>query len=164
MRKPACALVVVVTLIMICTFAYGADAPGPIPPIPEKFKNIQIIKPDSSIPKDLTDFSGEWEGFCKYVGAMCPGLSHGQHVRRVKLIIYEVSADKVKFLYGCGENPNSSSPGGWSNNNSEIHDDGGRKAFLRMPGSGFKMKFYLENGQLLGSQGGNYSFELKRIK
>ena len=163
MRKPARAVVVVVTLIMICTFAYGADAPGPITPIPEKFKNIQIIKPDSSISKDMTDFSGEWEGVWKYVGGMQFG-SHGEELRKAKLIIYEVSASKVKFLYGIGTNPKSVGRGGWRDYSSDVTDSQGKKYISISPPSGFAMNFHLEDGLLKGAQGGNWSIEMKRIK
>jgi len=164
MRKPTCTLVVVLTLIMICTFAYGADAPGPIPSIPEKFKNIQIIKPESSIPKDISDFSGEWEGVWKYVGGMGFGPSYGEEMRRAKIIIYEISGNKVKLLYGVGTNPRSAGPGGWRDYSSDVTDSQGKKYISLSPPSGFAMNFHLEDGLLKGVQGGNWSIELKRVR
>ena len=141
--------------------AAAAELPA-IPPMPEKFKNIKVVKPDPSVPKDVADFSGEWEGFWKYVGPFYGGLSFGQETRRAKLIVYELSADKIKVLYGWGESPYTGGKGGWNLFESDIRDEDGKKRFSFV--GNFRMGFYLENGTLKGSSGGNFDGEMKRVK
>jgi hypothetical protein len=163
MKKLGCALVVVISLTLNCVFSLGADAPGPIPPIPEKFKNIQIIKPDPSVPKEIADFSGEWEGVWKYVGVMGWGSSYGEELCKAKLFIYEISTSKVKFLYGVGTSPQSRGSG-WRNYSSDIRELNDKKYISLSPPSGYSIEFHLEDGLLKGAQRGNASVEMKRIK
>ena len=108
MKKMLAIGIVVATWILTCVLAGAVELP-PIPPMPEKFKEILVIKPDSSVPKEVADFSGGWEGLWKYVGptGQWGGPSFGQETRRVKLIVYEISADKIKVLYGWGDSPNT---------------------------------------------------------
>jgi hypothetical protein len=92
----------IVTILSLACISLAADQLPPIPPIPEKFKSMQVVKPDSSISKEVTDFIGEWEGVWKYEGPMAPnpqGLTYGQEVRRAKIIIYEASSSgKIKAI------------------------------------------------------------------
>ena len=163
MKKLGFALVIVVSLILNCLFAFGEDALGPIPPIPEKFKNIQIIKPDPSVPKEIADFSGEWEGVWKFVGRGS-GWSYGEELRKAKFIIYEISTSKVKFVYGVAPNLKSARGGGWRDYSSDIRDFQDKKYISFMPPSGYALEFHLEDGLLKGVEGGKSSIEMKRIK
>jgi hypothetical protein len=164
MKKLGCALVVVVSLILNCLFAFGESALGPIPPIPEKFKNIQIIKPDPSVPKEIADFSGEWEGVWKFVGGKHYNIPYGTELRRAKFLIYEVSTSKVKFIYGVAPNLYSARRGSWIDYSSDIRDFQDKKYISFMPPSGYALKFHLEDGLLKGVEGGKSSIEMKRIK
>ncbi|MGB8993309.1 MAG: hypothetical protein WCD80_14740 [Desulfobaccales bacterium] len=163
MKKMVVAGVIVTSWMLACLLAIAAELPA-IPPIPEKFKNIQIVKPNPSVPKEVADFSGEWEGVWKYVGQIgqFTYLSFGQETRRVKLIVYEVSANKIKILYGWGESPFGRGKAGWRLFESDIMDDNGKKRFSFI-GAG-RMGFYLEDGILKGTAGGYYETEMKRVK
>jgi hypothetical protein len=162
MKKMVTTAIIVATWMLTYILANAAELPA-IPPIPKKFKNIHIVKPDPSVPKEVADFSGEWEGAWKYVGPMkdAYGLSFGQETRRARLIIYEVSYDKIKFLYGWG-GPYAGGKGGWRLYESDIMDDNGKKRFLFI--GTVRMGFYLENGILKGAAGGYYDTEMKRVK
>jgi hypothetical protein len=165
MKKLAAAGIIVSSWILTCVLAVAAELPA-IPPIPEKFKEIKIIKPDPAIPKEIADLSGEWEGVWKYVGPldskMGLGLPFGHETRRAKIIVYELSPDKIKGLYGWAESPYFKGSGGWRLFESDISDDGGKKRFSLI--GSYRMGFYIENGILKGSSGGNYETEMKRIK
>jgi hypothetical protein len=164
MKKLGCALVVVVSLILNCLFAFGEDALGPIPPIPEKFKNIQIIKPDPSVPKEIADFSGEWEGVWKFVGEKKYNIPWGTELRRGKMIIYEVSTSKVKFVWGASPNLIVGRSAHWGDYSSDIRDFQDKKYISFVNPSGFVVEFHLEDGLLKGHEGEKSSIEMKRIK
>ena len=142
MKKMVATVIIVATWMLTCILANAAELPA-IPPIPKKFKNIHIVKPDPSVPKEVADLSGEWEGAWKYVGDMrdSHGKLFGQETRRAKLIVYEVSSDKIKGLYGWGKSPFGRGKGGWRLFESDISDDNGKKRFSFIGG---------ENGLLLG--------------
>jgi hypothetical protein len=164
MKKMVAAAIVVVIWILTCVLANAAELP-PIPILPEKFKEMKILQPAPSVPKEVADFSGEWEGAWKYVGSMrdsSGSISFGQETRRAKIIIYEVSNDKMKILYGWGDSPYTGGKGGWLLFESDITDDNGKKRFSFI-GAG-RMGFYLGDGILKGSSGGNFDTEMKRVK
>lgn len=157
-------------MVLAGSFAWAADLPA-IPPLPERFKNIRIVKPAPATPKDIADLLGEWEGSWKWVGDMKEGgeLASGQEVRKAKLIVYDApSPDKVKYLWGISNSPYYKVSGGWWDNESEIEEHDGQKYFSRISqtagGAGFRMQFHLENGILKGSQGRNFEIELKRVR
>ena len=133
--------------------------------MPEKFKKIQIDKPDPSVQKDIAEFLGEWEGVWKYTGAGRPGLNFGADYRKARIIVFEVTPTKVKFLYGCGESPYFADRGGWSRHVSTITEEFGKKRFSRRAGDGFRMTVHLEDG-LLKTEGGalDVEGEFRRIK
>ena len=163
MKKIVSAMAIVAILSLAC-ISLAAEQIPPIPPIPDKFNNIQVVKPDPSIPKAIADFIGEWEGVWKYEGTMGPWLTYGQEVRRAKIIIYEASSSgKIKAIYGVGASPFQGGKG-WRNYDAEISEDGENKCFSFFPPSGFNMQFRLQNGVLLGRQGGNYAIEMKKVK
>ncbi|RJR32829.1 MAG: hypothetical protein C4567_17855 [Deltaproteobacteria bacterium] len=159
MKKILLAVVILAILAVASIFSAAVDLP-PVPPIPDKFKNIQIAKPDPAVPKEIAAFLGEWEGV---VMGKTP-------FRKVKIIIYEVSTQKIKFLYGCGDNPlGSRFPGGWSDNESELSFSNEKYRFSRRTSSGFSVHYYFENGLLNGMESAGsgrtgYSYELKKVK
>jgi hypothetical protein len=157
MKKFIAGGTVVAAWILTWALAVAAELP-PVPTMPDNFKNITIIKPAPSLPKEVADFSGEWEGVWKFVGStgdpFHKGLSFGQHIRLTKLIVSEVSPDKIKGLYGWGDSPDTGGKGGWRKFESELMDSGGRKHFTIM--GNINMGFHLENGILKGSSGGNF--------
>jgi hypothetical protein len=155
-RKIIAALVIAAALGLGGPLASGADPPE-LSPMPEKFKNIQIVSPSPNIPKEFADFAGVWEGVWKNRY----GLPHPS--RRGKLIVYEVFDNKVKFLWAIGDNPNSPIPGGWSNVESEIEDFEGKKTFSYFSKHGRSSYFYLENGKLIGKMR-DLEIEMNRVK
>ena len=161
MKKPISAVATMAFLLLGFSFAVAAELP-PVPPLPKKFKSIQIAKPDPSVPKEIAAFLGEWEGAWKYVGPMGRQLSFGQESRRAKFIIYEVSSDKIKFLYGIAESPHHPGKEGWRKLETDIREEGGKTRFSFV--GGWRMGFYLEMGVLIGSSGGEYELEMKRVK
>jgi hypothetical protein len=163
MRKIFPALTWMAFLVLAYSFAVAAELP-PVPPLPKKFKGIQIAKPDPAVPKEIADFLGEWEGVWKYEGTLGQGLTFGQEVRRVKLIIYEASpSGAIKLIYGVGASPIQGGKG-WRNYDVEIGKDGENKYFSFSPPSGFHLQFRLQNGLLLGRQGGSYAIQMKKVK
>jgi hypothetical protein len=163
MKKIVSVMAIVAILSLAC-ISLAAEQIPTIPPIPDKFKNIQVVTPDSSVPKDVAEFLGEWEGVWKYQGPMTVGRTYGQEVRRAKLIIYEASSSgKIKAIYGVSASPFG--PGkGWREYDAEISKDGENNYFSFFPPSGFNMQFRLQNALLLGRQGGNYAIEMKKVK
>lgn len=169
MKKLISAAMMII-MVLACSFALGAELPA-ISPLPEKFKNIKIIKPTPPIAKDIADLLGEWEGAWKYVGDMkdAHDLTYGQEVRKAKLIVYDVpSPDKVRFLWGIGNSPYYRVSGGWWDNESEIEEHDGKKYFSRISqtegGQGKRMQFHLENGLLKGDNTGFFTIELKKVR
>ncbi|MHB8070273.1 MAG: hypothetical protein ACYDIC_20470 [Desulfobaccales bacterium] len=159
MKKMIAAMILVATWIFTCVLLGAAELP-PIPSIPDNLKDIQIVKPDSSVPKEIAALLGEYEG-----------VLMGRHpLRRVKIIVYEVSAQKIKFLSGAGDHvERSRDPGGWSNNESDLYLEREKYRFSRRLDSGFAANYYFENGSLKGmlSLGANLPalfYELKKIK
>jgi hypothetical protein len=162
--KKIVSVMAIVAIFSLACISLAAEQLPPIPPVPEKFKNIQIVKPDSSMPKDVTEFLGEWEGVWKYEGPAQWG-TYGQEARRAKLIIYEASSSgAIKVIYGVSASPFGAGRGGWRKYDTEISKDGENRYFSFFPPSGFNMQFRLQNGLLLGRQGGNYAIEMKKFK
>jgi hypothetical protein len=156
------------TIMAILALAYGPVGAAELPavaPMPEQFKEIKVVKPDPSVPKDIAAFLGEWEGVWKYVGAtgdsIFKSLPIGEETRRSKLLVYEVSSDKIKVLYGWGNSPYTGGKGGWRLFESEIRDENGKKRFSFTGAA--RVEFYLENGILKGSSDANFAAEMKRI-
>lgn len=165
MKKLISAVATMVFLLLVFSFAVVAELP-PVPSLPKRFESIQIAKPDSSVPKEIADFLGEWEGAWKYVGAIgwAGNPAFGEEVRRVKLIIYEASSSgKIKVIYGVGASPYQGGRG-WRKYDTEISKDGEDRYFSFFPPSGFSLQLKLQNGLLLGRQGGNYTIEMKKVK
>jgi hypothetical protein len=164
LKKVIASILPIVAILSLAGISLAADQLPPIPPIPGKFKNIQIVKPDPSTPKAIADFLGEWEGAWKYVGAISQWQTYGKEVRRAKLIIYEASpAGTIKLLFGVGASPFQGGKG-WLQYEAEISEDGENKCFSFFPPSGLNLKFRLQNGLLLGRQRGNYEIEMKRVQ
>lgn len=165
MRKAALITAIMMTLVFLCSLALAAELPA-IPPMPDQFKNIKITKPAASVPKEIADFLGEWEGVWK--GDTKGGFARSPHgsdeVRRAKIIIYEVTNDKLKALYGRGDSPYFyfGKPG-WDSLESEVVSFNERKRFsLQVPG-GRNMQFYTENNELIGTQG-IWHIKMRRVK
>jgi hypothetical protein len=157
--KKIVSVMAMVAIFSLPCLSLAANELPPIPPMPEKFKNIQIVKVDSSMPKDITEFIGEWEGVWKYEGPAQWG-KYGQEVRRAKLIIYEAtSSGAIKVIYGVSGNP-----GGWRKYDTEISKDGENRYFSFFPPSGFILQFRLQNGLLLGRYRGRQAIEMKKVK
>ena len=111
------AFIVTVALCSLALNAQAADPLPPIPPMPESFKNIQVAKPDPSVPKEIADFLGEWEGV--WVARQRRG-DLPREVRRAKLILYEVTPIKVKYLWGVGANPDTHAEAKWEKYESDL--------------------------------------------
>jgi hypothetical protein len=158
--KKIVSIMAIVAILSLACMSLAADPLPPIPPMPEQFKDIQVVKPDPSIPKEVTDFIGEWEGVWKYEGPAQWG-KFGQEVRRAKLIIYEASSSgAIKVIYGVSGIP---SGGGWRKYDTEISKFGENRYFSFFSPSGYIVQFGLQNGLLLGRQRLN-SIEMKKVK
>jgi hypothetical protein len=166
MKKLAIGIVIaIVALIPLAFNAQAADPLPPIPPMPESFKNIRVAKPDPSVPKEIADFLGEWEGV--WVVRLRPG-DLPREVRRAKLIMYEVTPIKVKYLCGVGANPETQAEAKWEKYESDLTLRGEKTRFSHQGPYGYNMEirkteFYLENGVLMGTIGAA-SIEMKKIK
>ncbi len=160
MKKAISSSAIIICSAWCCLLAMAADLP-PVPPIPDKLKDIRVLKPDRTIPKDLAEFSGEWEG-------VWSSARYSRDIRHAKLIVYEVSAEKIKFLYGLGDNPFSGDRGSWRSYESEVAIWDDKPHFSFMVPMGWRVGFYLENGQIEGSEGAGSGapvnhLEMKRI-
>ena len=155
----------IMAILSLAFMPLAAEQLPPIPSLPKHFEGIKNIKPDPSIPKEIADFIGEWEG------AMVVRLRPGdlpREVRRAKLIVYQVTKDRVFFLYGVSDNPHTKSPASWREIEADIIEQGGRKRFTFMTSYGAsgeqaRMDFFLENGLLFGTVKAA-SIEMKRVK
>jgi hypothetical protein len=163
-KRIIAALVIVTALGLGGGLASGADPPE-LSPMPEKFKNIQIVSPSPDTPKEIADFAGVWEGVWKSrFGSFYYSTGAGSPSRRGKLIIYEVSKDKIKGLWAIGDNPNSLIPGGWKKIESKIGDFEGKKGFSYFfSKTGRSASYYLENGKLIGKMR-DLEIEMDRVK
>jgi hypothetical protein len=158
LRKQVFSVLTVVAFLGLSGVFTVAEELPPLSPMPEKFKNIQIVSPSPNIPKEIADFAGVWEGVWKRRF----GLPHPS--RRGKLIVYEVFDNKVKFLWAIGDNPNSPIPGGWTQKESEIEDFEGKKTFSHFfSKTGRSTYYYLENGKLIGKMR-DLEIEMNRVK
>ena len=161
MKKVFFGLVIGLAWILTGLMAMAAELP-PIKPMPDKFKNITIAKPDPSLPKEIAGLLGEWEGIWKYAGTSSR-LTPREELRRCRIVVYEVSANKIKFLLGNGDSPRSGIPGGWNNNESDIREEGGKKIFSRTTAAGYNQQFYLKDGIIVG-EGKSQTITMKRLK
>ena len=125
-----------------------------------------MAKPDPSVPKEIADFLGEWEGV--WVARQRRG-DLPREVRRAKLILYEVTPIKVKYLWGVGL---TLTPmlrlSGKSKFESDLTLREEKKRFSHQGPYGYSMEtrkteFYLGNGVLMGTIGAA-SIEMKKIK
>jgi len=154
---------IIATLVIAAALGLGVgwasgDASPELSPMPEKFKHIQIVSPSPTIPKEIADFAGVWEGVWKNRF----GVPHPS--RRGKLIVYEVYDNKVKFLWAIGDNPNSPIPGSWTKKEAEIEDFDGKKTFSHFfLKTGRSTYYYLENGKLIGKMR-DLEIEMNRVK
>jgi hypothetical protein len=164
MMKKRISAVAIMSFLSMAFISWAADPLPPIPPLPKHFEGIKIVKLDPSLPKEIADFIGEWQG------AMVVRLRAGdlpREVRRAKVIVYQVTKDKVFFLYGVGDNPYTKSPASWREIEADIIEQGGRKRFTFMTSYGYsgeqaKMDFFLEDGILYGTVK-SASIEMKRV-
>jgi hypothetical protein len=161
MKKAIFSLTIVATWMLTCALLGAAELP-PIKPMPEKFKNINIAKPDPALPKEIAGLLGEWEGVWKYAGTS-PRQTVGEELRRCRIVVYEVSVNKIKFLLGNGDSPRSKIAGGWNNNESDIRDEWGKKIFSRTTAAGYNQQFHLEDGRIAG-EGKSQSIIMNRVK
>jgi hypothetical protein len=153
-----------VAILTLASAAMAAEPLPPIPPMPAKFAHIKIIQPDSSVPQEITDFVGEWEGVWKYEGPAGQWPGFGTELRRVRLIIYQASSSgKIKALYGIGASPYQDGVG-WRKYKAEISKDGEDRYFMFFPPSGHKLVFHLQNGLLKGNQRGVVAIEMQKVK
>ncbi len=134
--------IAILACIIPSVLAIALELPT-IPPIPKKFINIEVIRPDSNVPEEIASFVGDWEGV----------ISASEPFRKVRMIVYQVSPQKIKFLYGCGDNPfNSKHPGGWWRYESKLTFKGGKYWFTRKLASGSFAHYYLDKGILRGTE------------
>jgi hypothetical protein len=156
-------VIVSVALFSLALQAQAVDPLPPIPPMPESFKNIRLVKPAPSVPKEITDLLGVWEGV--WVVRLRPG-DLPREVRRAQLIIYEVTPAKVKYLWGVGANPETHAEAKWEKYESDFTVRGGKTRFFHQGSYGYNMEtrkteFYLEDGVLMGTIGAA-SIEMKK--
>ncbi len=150
-----------VCLILPYSSALAAELQR-VPPVPAKFKDIKVLKPDPTVPKEIAEFLGEWEG-------VWLAGKDGRERHQAKIIIYEASSQKIKFLYGRGAIPRLGLPGIWFKQEVEVRIYNEKPRFSFQLPSGVGQSFYLENGFIGGFRdtGGKIpadTIEMKRIK
>ena len=165
MVQVVAALAIAVVLVFSGISAAIAESIPLIPFLPDKYKSIKMIQPDPAVPKEIAGFLGEWEGVWV---SRPPGGGLPRETRRAKLIVYQVSKDKVYLLSGVSTNPFTKVPGGWREVEADVTERGGKKRFSWMGLYGFsqeeaKNEFFLEDGVLHGTVG-RASIEMKRVK
>ncbi|MFH0929866.1 MAG: hypothetical protein V1814_01275 [Candidatus Moraniibacteriota bacterium] len=134
-----------------------------IPALPSDLSGIRVIKPDPAVPKKIAELLGEWEG--DWI-TRPSRFDLPQKVRRAKMIVYEVSATKIKYLWGVSFNPVTKAEARWSKYASDLKESGGKNIFYHEGSYGFGQvrttEFYLENGVLQGAVG-SASIEMRRV-
>lgn len=158
-------LVIAVVLLFSGMSAAIAESIPLVPSLPDKYKGIKMVPPDPAVPKEIAEFLGEWEGVWV---SRPPGGGLPRETRRAKLIVYQVSKDKVHLLSGVGTNPFTKVPEGWREVEADINERGGKKRISWMGLYGFrqeeaKNEFFLEGGILYGTVG-RATIEMKRVK
>jgi hypothetical protein len=158
--------IILVAALLALTNAQGmAEAPPAVPAMPADFQSSKISKPDPAVPADINLLLGEWEGV--WTARPRPGAMPIQ-VRRAKMIVYEVTPTKVKYLWGVGFNPETKAEAKWVKFESDLKERGGKKIFGHEGPYGHRMEtrtteFFLEDGVLMGAVGWA-SIEMKRLK
>jgi len=163
--KRMSAIILLAALVVFNNVQAMAESPPVVPAMPPDFQSIKIRKPDPAVPAGLNLLLGEWEGV--WTARPRPGAMPIQ-VRRAKLIVYEVTPTKVKYLLGVGFNPETKAEAKWTKYESEFKERGGKKRFFHEGPYGYTMEtktteFFLEDGVLMGSFGWA-SIEMKRLK
>ena len=161
-------VIILVAALVACNNVQAmAEAPPLVPAMPPDFQSIRISKPDTTVPAELNLLLGEWEG----VWIVSPPV-HSRimpfQVRRARMIVYEVTPTKVKYLSGAGFNLETKAEAKWAKFEDEIKERGGKKIFSHEGRYGPRMEpgtveYFLEDGVLKGVVG-YASIEMKKVK
>jgi hypothetical protein len=154
-----------IILIILINAPVMAESPPAVPPMPPEFQNIKIIKPDPIVSTEINQLLGEWEGVWIVIP---PGGVISMPVRRAKLIVYEVTPTKVKYLWGVGFNPVTKAEAKWTKYESEFRERGGKKIFGHTGPSGYSMEnttmeLFFKEGVIEGKIG-RASIEMQKLK
>ncbi len=135
------AVSIVLVSIFFCPLAMAA------PPMPN---DVQIVEPDPSLPKEIADFWGKWEGTSPY--------------GRIFLIVEKIDKEKASlYEWRAGD---GRIPEGWSRNEANVTKDYGKyKIWFR--GSigefGSRNFEYTLKGKTLDCSFGTGGYKLTRV-
>lgn len=158
------ALLAATLIIISCAYAMADSLPA-VPPLPPDFQSIKISTPDQAVPAETNQLLGEWEGVWE---VRSPRGGMFSQARRAKMIVYEVTANKIKYLWGVGFNPETKAEPRWSKYESDLKEWAGKKIFGHEappdPSRGsYTTKFFLEDSTIVGEVG-LASIKMKRVK
>jgi hypothetical protein len=98
-------VVLAVSIVLVSTFFCPMAMAAP--PMPN---DVQMVEPDPTLPKELADFFGKWEG--------------RDPTQELFLIIEKIDEEKASFyLWGSGT---SSVPGGWRRFQARVSKENGK--------------------------------------
>jgi hypothetical protein len=122
--------------ILFCAVAMAA------PPIPN---DVQIVKPDPSLPKEIADFWGKWEG--------------GDSMMKLFLIVEKIAQEKANLYIWRGGNTQFGVPERWERIETKLSNESGKYKLLTPNRQGGNNTYFLEGEYLVGTTpGGNARF------
>ena len=122
-------------VVLSSGIVYGGSVP-----IPNDFK---ITPPDSSLPKELANFSGNWKG-------VWHNLSDSGSLDAV-LIIEKIEGKSAVVVYCWGDSSEWRVKNGWRRYTADINKKGGKDTLSFGSGSGVKFEFSLMGEKLSGT-------------
>jgi hypothetical protein len=125
-------LVVSIVSILFCPLAIAA------PPMPN---DVKMVKPDPSLPKEIADFWGKWEG--------------GDPARELFIIVEKIDEAKAS-LYIWRSGLMGMTPGAWERLEAKVSKESGKYKLSYPNDRGGTTTFALQGKNLVGkTPGGN---------
>ncbi len=123
--------------ILFCPLAMAA------PPIPS---DVQMVKPDPSLPKEIADFWGKWEG--------------SDSMMKLFLIVEKIDQEKANLYLWRSGNKQFGVPERWERIETKLSNESGKYKLLTPNRQGGNNSYFLEGEYLIGTTpGGNARFD-----
>lgn len=131
------AVSIVLASILCCPLVIAA------PPIPN---DVQMVKPDPLLPKEIADFWGKWEG--------------GESMMKLFLIVEKIDQEKASlYIWRSGSPPFV--PEGWERIESQVSKESGKYKLSSHKGMGIST--YVLSGEYLEGSTPGGKAQLSRV-
>jgi hypothetical protein len=94
--------------------------------VPDLPNDVQIVEPDPSLPKELTDFLGKWSGM-KIIPARPPSRANFKY--ELFIIVEKVDKERAVLYFWSNQTPK------WTRINADVLEDG-NKYSIKFVGTG----------------------------